>query len=71
MKFFAGRSEALQQLCQRTFNVLLVVSQASLSSGDAAKREQNQQRLMWRALSVCPPESYLAKLLKKIVAFHH
>ena len=71
MNSFAGRPEAFQQLRQRTFNILLVASQALFAPDDPTKREQNQQRLMWRTLSVLPPESYLAKLLKKFVAFHN
>ena len=66
----AGRSEAFQQICQRAFNLLFVTSQPRFSPNDPGKREQDQQRLMWRALSARLPKFHLAKLLEKFVAFH-
>ena len=42
MNCLTGRSEAFQQICQRTFKVLFVTSQALFSPSDPAKREQNQ-----------------------------
>lgn len=71
MDCLAGRPETFQQICQRTFKVLFVTRQARFPPCDPGKREQNQQRLMWRALSVRPPKFYLAKLVKKFVAFHN
>ena len=42
MNSLAGRSEAFQQICQRTFKVLFRNEPSALLPMDPAKREQNQ-----------------------------
>ena len=42
MNRLAGWSEAFQQICQRTFNVLFVTSQALFSPNDPGKRKKDQ-----------------------------
>ena len=69
-ELLCGRSEALQQIRQRGFDVLFVASQALSSLSNPSKREQNQQRFMRRTLPVCPPESHLTEFLKKFAPFH-
>ena len=70
MNCFAGRSEALQQIRQRGFDVLFVASQALSSLSNPSKREQNQQRFMRRTLPLCTPEFHAPEFLKKFVSFH-
>ena len=70
MNCFAGRSEALQQICQRGFDVIFVASQALSSLSDPTKRKQHQQWFMRRTGPMSPPALHLVKFMKEFVPFH-